>query len=280
MILIFVRHSGEKQVSGSLHFYPIGNGRDKGCFALAQNDRRHTLSHETHLSHDAYDSHKGVRGHLLNRVTVFKLQMSHFKVWARHQLCHALTHARLIKHLVIADIEIEGLACLLHVQLPQIAIGVTAVVVPHAIGDVAGLLNLYKQVTSADGMNLASWDEESITRLGLGGIYHVKNRSICQPAVKFLKRNRAVETRVDNCPVIGLKNVPHLVLTRTSMTTTRHFVIGVHLNGQVSFSVNELNQQGKLIAIAAIDIITHEVSAITLNQLGECQASVIAISHY
>ena len=54
----------------------------------------------------------------------------------------------------------------------------------------------------------------------------------------------------------------------------------MHLYRKVALGINQLDEQGKVVAIAAIDIFAHQVSAIAMHQLGERQPHIRALGYH
>ena len=83
-------------------------------------------------------------GFVLSCVSImgtFKFQAMHAKYRAFHQACQASVIARYFLHLALTRHIGECLTRLLDMQLSQVAVGITTIVVPDAVGDITGLLN-------------------------------------------------------------------------------------------------------------------------------------------
>ena len=80
--------------------------------------------------------------------------------------------------------------------------------------------------------------------------------------------------------LIGIEDVPHLVLAQTAVTLACHLIIGVHLDGQVAMGINELDEQRETVSIAAIDIVSHEFDAMMAHELSECHAGLHSLGHH
>ena len=58
------------------------------------------------------------------------------------------------------------------------------------------------------------------------------------------------------------------------MSFLRHFVIRMHLYGQILTRINELDKQGELIAELLIDAFAYKKSFVFVNQLGEVETEI------
>ena len=63
------------------------------------------------------------------------------------------------------------------------------------------------------------------------------------------------------------------------MLPPRHRIVRMHLDGQIVAGVNELDQQGKLVPILGIHMLSHEPSFKLLHELGDRPSSQGPIRH-
>ena len=182
-------------------------------------------------------------------------------------------------HLAVARLIVKRFPGLLHVQLAQVAIGIAAVIVPHAIGDIARLLDLDKQIAGTDGVDLSSRDVERVARPGLDSIDRLKERAVGHATVKLGLRQAAIESCADDCSRLGLQDIPHLVLAHAAVAAHRHLVARVHLHREVATGVDQLDEQRETVSIAAIHVTPHQVSAIAPHQPCQRKALVLALRH-
>ena len=58
------------------------------------------------------------------------------------------------------------------------------------------------------------------------------------------------------------------------MTLLRELVVGMHLYAQVLARVDELDEQGELVAEALIDLVAHEQPLVLVDELRECESHI------
>ena len=90
--------------------------------------------------------------------------MTHEKFGTVHKLCHAGCYVRFVNHFSSTGSEVKCLAGFLDMERAQIAVDIAPVEVPHAVGDIAGLLYLDQEITSTDAVNLTSTQVEHVPR--------------------------------------------------------------------------------------------------------------------
>ena len=168
--------------------------------------------------------------------------MSHNKIVTLYQPCHARPKMGTVKHPTLTRREIEGLAGFLDMELSQVAIGITPVIVPHAVGDIARLLNLDQEIAGTDIVNLTCRDIENIPRPRCGGVDDIQNRTIIQEANKFGFRQLSVEASAYQGVLIGIKDIPHFILGRAVVTPVCHFIVRMHLDREVTMGINKLDK--------------------------------------
>ena len=68
----------------------------------------------------------------------------------------------------------------------------------------------------------------------------------------FVGGDRLVETGIEVGSFIRLDDIPHLGFTPLTMLAQGHLVVGMHLNAQVVFCINELDKQRELALISLV----------------------------
>ena len=87
----------------------------------------------------------------------------------------------------------------------------------------------------------------------------------------FLRGNTSFETGVYLGTHISFEHIPHLCFAWAFMSFLRHFVIGMHLYGQILTRINELDEQWELIAELLIDAFAYKESFVFVNELNEVE---------
>ena len=106
------------------------------------------------------------------------------------------------------------------------------------------------------------------------------NATVSHAPLVLLRGDFLFQTRVQTCPRIGRHDIPHLGLAvALVMLPPRHRIIRMHLDGQVVASVDELDQQGKLVPVLGIHMLSHEPSLILLHELRNRPPAQGSIGH-
>ncbi len=164
-------------------------------------------------------------------------------------------------------LEVDHLHRLLQVQLPGLAVEPGAAVVVQAEGEVAGLLHLVDHRPAAEGVDRAGREHHDV-----GGLHPaVANGLLGAPGGQRLFQAAAVDARAqteDDPP--GVQDVPGLGLAEGAQALAAGVpVVGVDLDRQVLGGVDELDQQGELVAVARAHRRSHEGLSELLRQAGQ-----------
>ena len=79
----------------------------------------------------------------------------------------------------------------------------------------------------------------------------------------------AAEAADETCAGVGLHDIPHLRLTARHTASLCEGVVGVHLDGEVLGSIDDLEEQGEVGAETGKDLVTDEVAHVDLYGLIE-----------
>ena len=74
----------------------------------------------------------------------------------------------------------------------------------------------------------------------------------------FLRRDVLLQSAVELCARSTFQGIPHLGLSSLVALPACGFVVGVNLYGEVLMSVDELDEQRKLVAEALIVLLPHQ----------------------
>ena len=178
-------------------------------------------------------------------------------------------------HLVV-----DGSLGLFDVQLAGIAVGILAAEVVDAIGDVAGLLNLGEEVAGTNGMQTTCGQEVEVALVSLVGGYDVLHGRVAvdglgggQLFVVF-GGDALLQTGIDLGAYIALDDIPHLGLAGTAVTLHGQLVIGMHLHTEVLTRVDELDQQGELVAKLLVHLVAYQQSLVLVDELRQRESLV------
>ena len=111
------------------------------------------------LAFQTHDYHKRIMidGNILMSVGLDKVYIEIFTINQRHL---ALSLTVIFRFVFGIHFIIDGILGLLCMEFAGISLGVTAVEVVYAIGDIAGLLNLGKKIACADSVDTSCGKEE------------------------------------------------------------------------------------------------------------------------
>ena len=151
--------------------------------------------------------------------------------------------------ILVMDLVVEGLSRQFGVELTRLAVHSWAIVVKDAIGDVTRLLHLGQEDAATDGMDASGRNIEDVSRMNLVLGESIGNGTILHLALVLLGGKLLLETGIEIGSRFGIDDVPHLGLPELIVFAKRHLVVRMHLNGEVFLGIDELDEQGQLVAI-------------------------------
>ena len=133
---------------------------------------------------------------------------------------------------------------------PRVAVGVAAVEVVDAVGDVRRLLDFGDEGAGADRVHAARGQEEDVARTdGVVG-QQVGDRVVLDAGGVFGRRHPLGESRAEMRPLVRRHDVPHFGLALRPVAFPGRLVVRVYLDREVLPCVDELDEQRKLFAEA------------------------------
>ncbi len=198
---------------------------------------------------------------------------------ALHEWRVCLVLARRGAHETVARGVVDGLYGQFGVQFAQSAVAVHAVIVIHAVSDVAGLLHFGKEHAGANGVDASGGQEEHVAGLYLAACQHCGERVGLGHVGKLFSGETSVQAADDARVGQGIDDIPHLGLAQGSVEPHGQLVVGVNLHRQVVARIDELEQERERGAILLEDACPHQARAMTLNELAHGETIVVAACH-
>ena len=175
---------------------------------------------------------------------------------------------------------VDSVLGLLGVEFARIAVGVAAVEVVNAVGDIAGLLNFSQKVTGADGVDATCRKEEKVAGVRVVASDNVHNGVFGNEFLIFFGSDLLAQSGVDGSTFFGIDDIPHFGLSVAVVASLGESVVGVYLHREVALGVDNLHQERECVAIFGINGITHEVALVFLDDLAQVQTLVVALGNH
>ena len=155
------------------------------------------------------------------------------------------------------------------VQFAGVAVGIAAVEIVDAVGDVRGLLDFGDERPCADRMHASRGQEEYVARCDLVVGQNVRDRIVSDAGLVLGRGHLSREARTQVCVLIRRHHVPHFGLALGFVAFPGQFIVRVHLDREVLPGVDELDQQRKLLAEAFVVGFAEQCGAVAGDQLRE-----------
>ena len=150
---------------------------------------------------------------------------------------------------VAERLEVDYLDRLFDVKRTELSVEKAAVVVVHAIGDVAALLHLADEAALADCVHRAGFYQVTVALFDGDKVKKLLHRAVLDLFEKFLAVHVALEAAVNPCPRSCRDDIPGFGLAVVALVFFRILVARVNLHRQVFRRVNVLDKHGKLAAV-------------------------------
>ncbi len=154
-------------------------------------------------------------------------------------------------------------------EFAGVAIGILAVVVVYAIGDVGCLLNLRNEASRTDGMHPTCRQEEDVSLLYFVFFEAVGKGIVLHRFHIGFRSDVFFETGIKKCSRRCFNDVPHFGLPERSVPFSGQRIIGMNLNGQVVSCVNKLDEQRKGVAVLFIHLPANQLIFLADEQFPE-----------
>ena len=138
-------------------------------------------------------------------------------------------------------------------QLAWTTIEAWTIVVEDAIGEVGRLLNLGKEDAAADGMDSACREIEDVATFYFVACQDIGDAAVFDAFLEFVFGYWLFESCIEVATRLGIDYVPHLALAHLVMDACSHLVIGMDLDAEVAFGIDELGKQRELAIVAVAD---------------------------
>ena len=146
---------------------------------------------------------------------------------------------------------------------------VETIVVVNAVGDIRGLLDFCQITAVKNGMDTTCWNEEAVTVLDIVFGQCVADGFVFYHLLVFLRCYLHLQTIIDSSTRLRVHDIPHLGFTTRFALTACYLVSRMHLDGEVTFGIDKLDEQRKLIAEAAIVGFAHQTGFLLLDNVVE-----------
>ena len=155
------------------------------------------------------------------------------------------------------------------VQLAGVAVGILAVEIVDAVGDVRGLLYLGDKRPGSDAVNASGRQEKEVA-----GVYFIFGEQVGDGVVRdagFVlgRRHLLGESRAQACAFVGVHDVPHLGLAFRFVALPCQCVVRVHLDREILTCVDEFDQQRELLSEAFCIGLAEQCRAVACDQPGQ-----------
>ena len=166
------------------------------------------------------------------------------EILARFQLPHRAAGNRLrrILHRGGNGTKIGHVQSFFNVQRTQLAVCSPSAVVVDAVSGVGVLLDLCQQDPRTNGVQRTGRDKVQFSRLDLHPIENFCQGLVVDPLFEFRLGHFLFQSVVQGSVGCRIYDVPHFRLAGFSLHPHGVVVIGVHLNRQVLFGIDQLDQ--------------------------------------
>ncbi len=151
-----------------------------------------------------------IDGNILMSVGLDKVYIEIFTINQRHL---ALSLTVIFRFVFGIHFIIDGILGLLCMEFAGISLGVTAVEVVYAIGDIAGLLNLGKKIACADSVDTSCGKEEEVAVVGIMTGYHIHDFLFSDKACIVVGGNLLRKSCIYFSAGLGIHDIPHFGLS-------------------------------------------------------------------
>ncbi len=142
--------------------------------------------------------------------------------------------------------EADHFERLLDVQRARLALGVAAVVIINAVGEIGLLLNFAEHQARADGVHGAGGDEDGVARADRNSFETLHDPALRDGVDKILARDPGLESGEDFRAGPRADDVPHFRLAASAgdlLVLGRVGVIGMDLHGKFVLRENKFHEQ-------------------------------------
>ena len=129
-------------------------------------------------------------------------------------------------------------------------------------------------------MDTSCRDEEDVAGLHLVARQDIDDTAVGHLLGVLLGPDLLLEAGQQRGARPGIHDVPHLGLAQLAVTLAGQFVVGMHLDGEVSGGIDEFHQQGELRAVGFGDMLAHQFGSELPDQFAERATGQLAILHY
>ena len=191
------------------------------------------------------------------------------EIRARHQL-----HARVLRRLVMRPVigqhgVVDGALRQFGVQFAGVAVGIAAVEIVDAVGDVRGLLDFGDERPRADRVHTSRGQEKHVARCDLVVGQDVRDGVVSDAGLVLGRRYLLREARTQVRVLIRRHHVPHFGLALGFVAFPCQLVVRVHLDREILPGVDELDQQRELLAETPVVGFAQQRRAVAGDQFRE-----------
>ena len=251
-MVVILYHVGFKELQVSTYGDGVGGGGQQQGVAGAEGLRRAVLVDNGSRSFGGNEYDEGVECAVVESHGAVDVVDGSGEEGTAHHLVSLILVAGIVCAIVVAHAVVYRLSGQLGVQLAGIAVGVAAAKVVDAVGDVAGLLNFDDEASGADGVYAAGGNEEDVALDDVVAGQGVADGVVGHPPLVLRWREAVLQPIVDEAPAGRRQGVPHLVLAVQAPLQSCGLIVGMHLYGEVLLGIDELYEQRKFVAEAAV----------------------------
>ena len=191
------------------------------------------------------------------------------EIGARDQLHAAVLHGFVVCPVVGQHGVVDGVLGQFGVQFAGVAVGVAAVEVVDAVGEVRGLLDLGDERPGADRVHAARGQEKDVAR-----VYFVVGEDVGDGVVGhaggvFGGRHLLRESRTEVRSFVGGHDVPHFGLALGLVALPSQFVVRMNLDREVLPGVDEFDEQRELLAETFEVLRAQQLRPVAGDQFGQ-----------
>lgn len=138
-------------------------------------------------------------------------------------------------------------------QLAWTTIEAWTIVVEDTVGKVGRLLYLGKEDAAAYGMDSACREIEHIATFYFMACQDIGDAAVFDAFLELVFGYWLFESGIEVAAWLGIDDVPHLALAHLIMDACCHLVVGMDLDAEVAFGIDELGKQWEFAIIAVAD---------------------------